>query len=225
MPQAFHDFLVSNEIFSAAFLASHWSEAALQLHKMSVIPDNFPNWIANGLTVAYQTNRSPAEALLFALKQKKTPALSLLIGELYIANNKLDDALTVLTPYLDDKTDFGFRASSLVSVIYVQKQEYDKAKAVIEAQPKLADDLFGKEALARIALQQGDVELADKLYNQLQDQSPEAMSYLARKAFADKDWSRAQELTEKLLLLFPDSPILRENLSKILEEQNTKRTQ
>lgn len=219
LPPELHDLLTSNEAFAAAFLAAGWTEAALQLHKMPVLPNSFPDWVAFGLAQAYRSNRNAAEALDFALKQKKSPSLSLLIGELYIADNKPDEALKILTPYLNDKTDLGYRASWLASVIYADKQEYDMAKKIIMAQPKLADDAIGKEALARIALLQGNEELADQLYSQLQDSSPEAMSYLARKAFADKNWNKAQELTEKLLLMFPDSPILRDNLNKIVEEQ------
>lgn len=219
IPKDLSALLSSPEIFSATFLASGWLEAALQLHKMDVLPDDFPEWVAYGLTQAYRTNRSPAEALAFATKQKKTPSLSLLIGELYLADKKLDEALAILEPYTKQQDDSGYRASWLVSVIYADKQEFDKAKQTIEAQPKLAQDPMGKEALARIALLQGNTALADSLYTQLQDQSPEALSYLARKAFTEKDWEKARTLTEQLLLTFPDSPILRDNLNKIIEEQ------
>lgn len=219
VPESIQDLLMSEDVFSAIFLVSGWLEAALQLHKMDVLPDDFPEWVAYGLTQAMRTNRSPAEAISFAIKQKKTAPLSILIGELYIADQKPEEALAVLKPFLTDTSDMGYRASWLTSVVYADKHEYDKAKEVIEAQPKLANDPLGKEALARIALLQGNADLADKLYMQLRDQSPEAMSYLARKAFAEKDWKRAQELTEQLLMMFPDSPILRDNLNKIMEEQ------
>lgn len=221
LPQDLKDLLSSKEVFSATFLAAGWLEAALQLQKETVIPANFPEWIPYGITQALRTNRSSADALAFALKQHKTPSLSILIGELYIADKKPDEALVVLKPFLDDQTDIGYRATWLTSVIYVDKQDFAKAKEIIESRPKLAEDPLGKEALARIALLQGNTELADQLYTQLQDQSPEAMSYLARKAYADKDWKRAQTLTEQLLLMFPDSPILRDNLSRIVEEQKT----
>lgn len=219
LPPELHDLLMSKEVFSAAFLAGGWLEASLALHKMSVLPNNFPDWIAYGLTQALRSNRSTQEALAFAVHQKRTPALSLLIGELYIAESKFDEALAALDPYLKEQSEIGYRAVWLTGVIYADKGEYEKAKEIVESQPKVAEEVGGKEILARIALAQGNIEAADKLYLQLQEESPEAMSYLARKAYAEKNWKRAQELTEQLILMFPDSPILRDNLNKIVEEQ------
>jgi tetratricopeptide (TPR) repeat protein len=135
-----------------------------------------------------------------------------------MADQKPDEALTLLKPYIQDISDTGYRASWLASIIYIDKKQYDKAKAVIEEHPKLSQDPLGKEGLARIALLQGNTELADKLYAEIENQSAEALSYFARKAYAQKDWKKAQELTEKLVLLFPDNLILRANLNQILEE-------
>lgn len=223
LPKDIRELIASEEAFAAAFLAAGWLEAAIQLHKMPVYPDSFPEWPAYGMTQALRANRSPKEALDFALKQKKTPSLTLLIGELYLADKSPDLALKAIDPYLKEESELGYRASWLASLIYVEKGEYKRAKEVIEAQPKLSEDVLGKEGLARIALLEGNADLAVKLYSQLQDQSPEAMSYLARQAFAEKDWRRAQELTERLLILFPDNPVLRGNLQEIMQQQDAKK--
>jgi Flp pilus assembly protein TadD len=122
-------------------------------------------------------------------------------------------------PYLHEEGSSGYRAAWLAHVIYASKQDYSSASEAIRSHPQLANDIAGKEALARYALLQGDIELADHLYASLSVQSPEAMSYLARRAYVEGDWQQAQELTEKLLSMFPDSPVLRDNLNRIMEEQ------
>jgi hypothetical protein len=95
------------------------------------------------------------------------------------------------------------RAAWLISLIHIDRGQYTEAKAIIEGQPKLADNVTGKETLARIALLEGNNELANKLYLAIEKVSPEAKSYLARKAFIEKDWKTARELTEDLLRQYP----------------------
>jgi hypothetical protein len=158
------------------------------------------------------------DALEYATKQKPTPALNLLIGELLIAGGSPDAGLEKLTPLVDLPTDVGFRASWLVSLLQMERGQYDQAREMINAHPKLAQDILGKEALARIALMQGDTALADKLYSGIESQSWEAKSYLARKAYEDKNYPRAKELTELLLQEFPNNVLLRQNYQKIVEE-------
>lgn len=219
LPQNIQDLLKSPEAFSAAFFSANWLEAGLELHKMEIMPSSFPAWLNIKIIEALALNRTSQEALAFATKQKKTPEFSLLIGELYFAENKWEEAQSSLAPLTEEDNEIGDRSALLLSQIYVEKKDYAKAKAAIENKPKLAEQVVGKEALARIALLEGNQDLADRIYSQLDEQSPEAMSYLARKAYADKNWKRAQELTEHLLLKFPDSPVLRDNLNRIIEEQ------
>ena len=75
-----------------------------------------------------------------------------------------------------------------------------------------------------MALLENDQLLADKLYSDIEKESTEAKSYLARKAFTEKNWKRAQELTESLLKLYPNNELLRDNYKKIMEEQQKQKT-
>ena len=65
----------------------------------------------------------------------------------------------------------------------------------------------------------GQLSQATPLYATIEASSSEAQSYLARKAFRDKDWLRARYLTEKLLKQYPNNALLNENLKKIAEEE------
>lgn len=101
----------------------------------------------------------------------------------------------------------------------MKKKQFSQAQEIIEDNPKLAQDLLGRETLARIAMLQGDLDLADSLYASLERESSEAKSYLARRAFAEKNWKRARVLTQELLKQHPSNKLLIDNLKKIHEEE------
>lgn len=141
----------SREAFMTNFLAAGWSEAALQLHPLAVLPEKTPEWVIADLSLAIRKNRGDKEAYAFLKKQNQSPKISLMEQEL----------------------------------------------------------------AARIALEEGDENAAQVIYELLADKSAEAKSYLARKAFKEKDWVRAEQLTEELLKIYPDSNQLQDNLKKL----------
>lgn len=220
VPVDLHELLAGPEIFSAAMLAAGWDEAALTLNKLTVIPQTYPEWVAFDLVQAYRRNRGNNEALKFATLQTPTHALSMLIGEILIASGNNDAALEHLKKLYQENSDIGKRSAWLMSLIYIDRGDYKEAKEIVHSQPLLEKDVLGQETLARIALLEGNTALADKIYSSLETVSPEAKSYLARKAFTEKDWKKAKELTEELLKEYPTNLLLQENYKKILEEQN-----
>lgn len=219
VPQPLHNLLTGKEAFAAVFLAAGWSEAGLDLHVLPIIPDDYPDWVAFAITQALYHNRSSLEAQEFASLQKKTPQLQLLMAEITIAGGDKDAGLKELLPLAKNDSDIGYRAAWLASLIYIEKKEFQNARTIIVSQPRLAQDILGQETLARIAHLEGDQQLAERLYRSIEKKSPEARSYLARKAFQEQDWARARELTEQLIIDYPDNPTLKENLEKIKEKQ------
>ena len=219
VPEDLQALLKGPEAYTAALLSTDWNEAALKLHSLNVIPSDYPEWFTPQLAQAIRLNRGVPKALEFATLQSSTPQISLLIGEMLIASQSPDAALEHLTKLMHDDDDIGARAAWLVAMINVERGNYTEAKAALDAQPKLEKEQVGQETLARIALLEGNTDLANKLYSGLEEKSAEAKSYLARKAFAEKDWKRARELTEQLLRLYPTNPLLQANLKKIDDEQ------
>jgi thioredoxin-like negative regulator of GroEL len=219
-PPELHELLKGPEAFAAALLSAGWDEAGLDLNKLEAIPANYPQWVPFLITQALRRNKGNQEALAFAKKQKAFPALSMLIGEIEIANHQEDAAIEELKKLAKDPTDVGQRAAWLISLVYIEHGQYKEAKDVILAQPLLVKDVAGQESLARIALLEGNTDTADRIYSSLEKISPEAKSYLAKKAFAEKDWSKAKELTEELLRDYPTNTVLQQNYKKIIEEQN-----
>lgn len=141
----------SEEIFSSILLANGWTHAALDLHKMEVIPDHFPKWLKMELVLAMRKTLGDEAALQFASKQSQDAHLN----------------------------------------------------------------MIAQEMNARIALKNGNIEFATRIYESLKDGSFEAKSFLARKAFKENDFQAAEKLTLELLQKYPDNRMLIENLNKI----------
>lgn len=220
IPEDLKALLKSPEAFSAALLSAGWDEAALSLSSMEAYPPTFPDWVAFNMTQAIKRNRGNEAALKYASLQKPSPALSMLISELLIASHKYEPALERLKQLYKDPSEIGKRSAWLMSLIYIDLGEYKEAENTISSQPLFEKEMTGQETLARIALLQGKVDQAEKIYLSIEDRSPEAKSYLARKAFAAKDWKKARELTEDLLREYPTNTLLQENYKKIMDEQN-----
>lgn len=219
MPADLQNLLMSKEVFSAILLSLEWYEAGLKLHTMPAIPNDFPDWVAYNLGQALRENRGVMEALQFVSTQKPSPEMTLLLAELMIAGGDGEGALTKLQKIAKQDNDMGYRAAWLASLLYIDKKDWGNARSVIYAQPRLVNDISGQETLARIALLEGNATLADKLYAAIEKKSPEARSYLAKKAFEEKNWQKARELTEQLIKDYPDNATLKENLNIIIREQ------
>lgn len=223
IPHQMQDYLLSKEAFTMPFLAIGWTETAIQLHAFEKLPDTFPSWIAESLTLALAQNRNSKTALNFALAQKATPSLSLLIAELALEADEKQIAFNSLKEIYTKNDESGKRAALILSQFLVEHDNLQDAKKAILAQPALANDVTAREILARIAVQEGDLKKAFSLYLGLEKESSEAKSFLARKAFAEKEWTRARQLTEALLKEHPENETLTNNLQMIIAEEKRRK--
>lgn len=219
VPPSMQALLTSQEVYSAALLAAGWKEAGITLHTLKVLPEAFPSWVALSIVQGLQLVQGIPQALEFARQQTNTPEMDLLIAQLLVEEGKLDEGLQVATSLVKDDSIIGVNASLLISLIYIEKKEYTNARNAIHVQPRLENEIAGREILARIALLQEDYDEADRLYKSLAGFSPEAKAYFARKAMDKKDWSSARLLTEELIVQYPTNLALRQSLQTILQEQ------
>lgn len=210
--------LKSDEAFTAAFLAAGWKEAALATNRHATLSEDLPTWIAYNLTQAYQSNRGAEQALHFASQQKPFPALDVLKAEILLSLGKEQEGIQQLQRFAFTQNPVGLRAAWLLSQAYIERKEYRAAKQVVEENPSLQESLVGTEILAKIAHLEGNVPLAARLYSQIENESSEAQSYLAKQAFQSGDLQRAKDLTEKLLIQHPNDITVRKNLKMILEK-------
>lgn len=212
--------LNSKEAYSAALLAAGWPEAAIQLHKLPVYPEQFPSWVSVDMTQALKQNRNIEEALDFASMQPQTDVLRLTIAEMKVSLGDEAGALEALMPIATNESEIGYQAAWMAALIYLEQHQSQKAKEVVYNQPLLINDVKGKETLARIVIMEGNKPMAEEIYEKISEVSEEAKSYLARQAFLQQDWEKAKRLTRQLLKLHPNNPQLQKNLDRIIEAQN-----
>lgn len=224
VPQDMDQLLLSKEAFAAIFLAYDWQEAALQQHKLHIIAPTFPDWVVYYLTQAMYSNRDSKTALQFASPQKATPETSLLIAHLAQSLGLTKTAQEELTTVYQRNDKLGYLAAQQLSQLYLAQNNVKAAKETILAQPLLANDVRGKEMLARIAIMEGNPDTASAFYADIVGESAEAKSFLMRKAYTERDWAKARQLAEELLAQHPDSQQLQENLQRIILEQRRTRT-
>jgi len=224
---ALRNLLQSKAIFPAIFMAGGWREAALQLRAHENLSDTFPDWFAYGMAQSIRFNRGAEQALHFIEKQKQTSHVRLLKGELLLASGKLEAGMEQLELLSGSDSAIGFRAAWLLTLAYRDMNEVAKARGTLAKQPQLGKSITGQEIKARIALAEGRPDDADSIYTSLKTTSPEAMAWLAKKAFRAKEWQTARDMTMALQKQYPDRMQLRANLNAIdeAELEDTARTE
>lgn len=225
IPYQMQSLLLSKEAFATLFLAEGWNEAAIQLHFLEKYPDNFPSWIAAAMTKAINQNRDGKKALSFALAQNSSSSLSLLAAEIALEAGEKQIAFNALKQIYTSKDENGEKAALILAEFLLAHENIIDAKKALLAQPSLSNNVKAREILARVALQEGNIKKANQMYLGLEQQSSEAKSYLARKAFNEREWSRARELTEDLLKDHPENTTLAENLKRIIAEEKKQKHQ
>ena len=215
MPPEMDRLLRGDQGFAAAVLAAGWAEAALRLRAGGENCDALPSWVAYGFAQALRMNRGDAPAIAFAEKQRPTPELNLVIGEAQLASGQTVEGTARLAPLAASDSDAGYRAAWLLAVAALKKHQPAEVARIVAAQPRLASSTTGRELLARVALVEGRLDDADRAYGAIAADSAEAKTYLARRAYARKDWPSARRYTDELLTLFPDQLQLRANLEAI----------
>lgn len=201
--------------FPAALLAAGWREAALQLRQNQGPDSDGPEWLRYGFAQILRLNRAPKTALSYLGSGPLPPVLGLLRAEIHAELGQLPESITEMTPLAPLPSSVGFRASYLLALNAVEHHDLSAATRFVTSQPLLANDLTGKELLARLALLENNIPGAELIYREILPRSIEAKTWFARQAFSKKQWKEARSLTTELLKLMPDSPQLRENMLAI----------
>ncbi len=149
------------------------------------------------------------------MRQHPTPALALLNGELMIANGRADEGVATLKPLARRSDSIGLRAAWLVSLVDLDRKDYAAARTNVLKHPQLSQHVVGKETLARIALQQGDILTADSLYGAIEGQSIEPNSTLLGAHSRKRTGKKALRLTEQLVIEYPDNLQLHKDLVQL----------
>ena len=210
-----HSFATGPYAFAGACLASGWIEAALRLAPTDRGMEDAPEWFRYGMVQALRMSRGSGPALELARKQPVTPLLQLATGELLLATGPAKEGLQTLKKISSDSSDAGYRAAWLLALTALREGNTSEAIACVSLQPRLANAITGREIVARATALSGDQAKAFQLYAAMEKESAEAKVFLARRAFAAKQWDEARRLTRALMAQYPDQLSFREDLLKI----------
>lgn len=225
IPKSYTALLEGRDSYAALVMASGWYEAALNLQNwypgkslsFVEISTEYPRWVAFGFAKALMANRTPEEALAFIKMQSLTPQLSLLAGELSLQLKQYQAAEKVLSPFSKATNPLGVKAALLLSQVHNQKGNFFQARDVITNNSELQKSIAGKEMLARLELTHGDPYLAEKMYEAIGEESTEAKSFFAKKAFKIGDYNKAYKITKMLADQYPDREDLKHQLNQIAQ--------
>ncbi len=208
-------FLESQEVVSALLLNEGWYEAAILLYPFEKTTQEAPQWVIEKMVKAIETNRNVAKALEFAAYHHPKYDLFKATKELLLTAQDSERDLDKLKLLLQQNSEAGLLSAKLLVDYHLSENNYPAAKNVIEQQPKLHFTPLGKEMLARIAIKEGDALRAGDIYETIVKESVEAKSFLAKRAFKERDWKMAHQLTIELLREYPNNPTLLQNLQAI----------
>lgn len=213
------EFLQSKDAIAAIFLKSGWVEAARHLYPYESPAKHAPEWVTLDFITALADNLSIAKAIEYASIIPTTPRFPDHIFSLLQRAAETESEILSLHKRAQQSTENGYRLANFLSQVYLDHNHYHEAKKIILDHKLLQNSVQGQERLARIAIHLGDQELAERIYSKIEKESVEAKSYQARKAYNERNWQRAKELTEDLLREFPDNPTLKDNLRTLTAMQ------
>ncbi len=203
-------------VLPALFGVNGWLRAATDLAPTDLAAD-WPDWVPYTLAQSARLCGDNAKLQqLLSSSPPTTPAMQILRAESAWANNRPEEGRDLLEPLLGTP-EAGYRAAWLLGMFYLNENQPDEVRRVVQAQPDFASSVPGRELLARVHLLKEENAEARAIYEALGDQSDEARIWLAREAFVNRDWPRAEQLTRSLMASHPNEPAFVANLEAIEE--------
>lgn len=208
---------------TAALLAAGWMGPACRLADWprALQPDT-PLWLQYGLLQSKRMVEGPAPALQWARDLPAVPLIDLLRSEMQLGTARAPEAVKTLTRLATLPEDTGYAAAWRIATWQLEQGKPLEAERIVAHSPPLHASRLGAEILARCALAQGNKTAAQKLYESIADHSLEAGAFLAREAYAGRDWARARKITEYWISQLPDNLELRANLAAIARAERAK---
>jgi hypothetical protein len=200
----------------AALLAAGWTGPAVALADWTAAAQpGTPVWLRFSLLQARRMVEGPARALAWAEQLPAAPETDLIRAQLQLAAGQLAAATATLRSLSTRADDTGYAAGWTLAVWELEQGKPDEAERTVAASPQLQQAVLGSELRARAALAARRTADARKIYEEIAGTSLEAGAFLAREAYARKDWAEARRHTDYWLARLPDNMQLRANLAEI----------
>ncbi|MBK1881648.1 hypothetical protein JIN85_04440 [Luteolibacter pohnpeiensis] len=220
--KSFEQWMARPEALVGILFTTGWQGAAVIMGGAeSLAPQaELPDWFDYGYAKSLQRSKGvqPAKKWLTSLSHRSIAA-DLYLGELQLASGEVKDGLERLEKISAGDSPQASRAAWTVALAALDQGDLKRARELTLAHSNLAESTQGKEILARVSLGEQDRPAAVKIYQELGENSVDAMIFLSKEAFAAKDWAQARKWTAALARRFPERPEFRRNLLKIEEAE------
>ncbi len=207
-------------------LGSGWAGAAVMIGQGDklVMEANGPDWFdyGYGRSLLLRDGKESARRWLAGLPRRSSAA-ELLLGELLLTSGAFDQGLASLQSVAAGQSPHASRAAWTLALAELGRGNPAKARQITLATPALATSSQGKEVLARCALAEGSRAETIRIYQELGEQSADAMIFLSKEAFSAGDFEQARKWTILLARRFPEQPKFRENLIAIDAAEKSKK--
>jgi len=210
---------LANPASLAAMLFAHgWHGAALDVaggEKLAPVI-GAPTWFDFGYARCLLVrDGSPAARRWLESLPELSAAAQLTHAEILLTGGDAELGMKQLAVLAAGGSPHAGRAAWSLALAELDRGNTAEASRWVKSCPELLASVRGKEILARAALADGVLDEALRIYRQLGEESADAMIYLSKQAFAQKDWPEARKWTAELARRFPTEPQFRKNLLSI----------
>lgn len=204
----------------ATLFAHGWHGAALDVGGGATLKPvaGAPEWFDFGYArcLLVRDGSSSARQWIESLPTP-SPAVQLTHGEILLTSGEVEQGMKKLAVLAAQDHIQASRAAWSMALAELDRGNAAEAARWVKEHSELQASVAGREILARVALVHAKPEEALRLYRELGEQSTDAMIYLSKQAFAEKDWVEARKWTGALARRFPEEPQFRRNLLQIDE--------
>lgn len=215
---SFSRWLANPASLVATLFAHGWHGAALDVAggaNLAPVSDA-PAWFDFGYARCLLVREGPAAARRWLESLPVlTAAAELTLAEILLTGGDMELGMEKLATLAVTESPHAGRAAWTLALAELDRSNTAEARRWVEASPELRASVSGKEILARAALAEGNLDETLRIYGELGEESVDAMIYLSKQAFAQKDWQQARKWTGALARRFPAEPQFRKNLLRI----------
>lgn len=220
--EVFVQWMANPASLAATLFAHGWHGAALDVAGGSGLEPvvGAPAWFDFGYARCLLVRDGPAVARRW-IESLPDPsaAVQLTHAEILLTGGEVELGLKQLAGLASGESPHAGRAAWSLALAELDRGNAAEAGRWVRVNPELLASVAGREILARIALVEGKPDEALRVYRDLGEQSADAMIYLSKLAFAEKNWPEARNWTGKLARRFPAEPQFRKNLLRIDDEE------
>lgn len=215
---AFSRWLANPASLAAMLFAHGWHGAALDVAgggKLAPVT-GAPAWFDFGYSRCLLVrDGSPAARRWLESLPELSAAAQLTLAEILLTGGDVELGMKKLAVLATAGGPHAGRAAWSLALVELDRGNTAEASRWVKSCSELLASVRGKEILARVALADGVLDEALRIYKELGEESADAMIYLSKQAFAQKDWQQARKWTGELARRFPSEPQFRKNLLSI----------